>query len=222
MNGRHEYKYYINPSDYAQLRSRLRAIAKRDKNTDENGGYKIRSLYLDNYADKLVSEKLAGVSRREKFRIRYYNNNIDFIRLEKKSKSNKLIYKESAILTKEQCSEILSGKYECLKTENVPLLTELYTKIHYQNLRAKSIIDYDREVYIYPAGNVRVTIDSRIRMSSNVSGFLNPDLVMIPAANAIILEVKYDGFIPDVMRDILQINQRSRTEFSKYVVSRLV
>jgi hypothetical protein len=55
-----------------------------------------------------------------------------------------------------------------------------------------------------------------------VAGFLNPELPTIPSASSIILEVKYDGFLPDVIRDILQIGWRNQTEFSKYVVARLV
>ena len=222
MNGRHELKYYINPSDYAQLRSRLCIVAKPDKNADEGGGYRIRSLYFDNYQDKMVTEKLSGLNNREKFRIRYYNENIDFMNLEKKSKRNGLTYKEKAALTKEECDDILSGRYQCLKEKDVPLLAELYAKMHYQGLRPRVIVEYDREVYVYPAGNVRVTIDSGIRMSNHVFEFLNPDFASIPAANALIMEVKYDGFIPDVMRQVLQIDQRNRTEFSKYIVSRLV
>jgi len=222
MNGRHERKFYINQSDYLQLRSRLNILAKRDENTDENGQYKVRSLYFDNYVDKMVTEKLAGLNNREKFRIRYYNDNVDFIRIEKKTKSNRLTYKENTFLTKEQCFEILSGRYECLKTRDDSLLTELYAKMHYQHLRPRVIVDYHREAYIYPAGNVRVTIDSNIRMSNNVNNFLTPHSVTIPAANALILEIKYDGFIPDVIQSILRIDRRNQTEFSKYVVSRLV
>ena len=222
MKGRNEHKFYINYADYITLRSRLRVIAKPDKNTNENGGYKIRSLYFDNYMDKAVTEKQAGISRREKFRIRYYNDNIDFIRLEKKSKNNRLTYKENVLITKEQCADILSGNYECLNDEATPLMLELYTKMHTQALRPKNIVEYDREVYVYPTGNVRITLDRKVKMSNSVNEFLNPNVVTILAANAIILEVKYDGFLPDVIRDIVQINQRNQTEFSKYVVARFV
>ena len=249
MDGRHEIKHYINMEDYILLRSRLRLIAKPDENAAADGGYLVRSLYFDNYADKAVVEKLAGLSKREKFRIRYYNGDVSFIRVEKKSKSNRLTYKESALITKEQCAAVINGKYDCLKSqptqptqllqptppaqlappgepETQPglqnnLLMELYTKIRYQNLRPRSIVDYRREAYVYKAGNVRVTFDSNIRTSNSVSGFLNPKLPTIPAANAIILEVKYDGFLPGVIRDILQIGWRSDTEFSKYVAARL-
>jgi len=222
MKGRNEHKFYINYADYLTLRSRLRVFAQTDKNTNESGGYKVRSLYFDNYMDKVVTEKLSGIGKREKFRIRYYNDNIDFIRLEKKSKNNRLTYKENAPITKGQCAEVLSGNYECLNNENIPLMMELYTKMHTQVLRPKNIVDYDREVYVYPTGNVRITLDKKVRTSNNVNDFLNPHSMTILAATAIILEVKYDGFLPDVLRDIVQINQRNQTEFSKYVVARLV
>lgn len=222
MNGRHELKYYINSADYAQLRARLRTVTKPDENSTENGAYTIRSLYFDNYADKAVVEKLSGLSRREKFRLRYYNADTSFIKLEKKSKINRLCYKESVIITEEQCASLLSGNYDVLNNPEVPLFMDLYTKIHYQNLRPRNIVEYKREAYIYRAGNVRITFDKQIKTSNNVMGFLNTEIATIPAASSIILEVKYDGFLPDIIRDIVQIGWRNQTEFSKYVVARLV
>ena len=221
MNGRHELKRYVNASDCAQLRARLRAIARIDEHAADDGEYKVRSLYFDNYSDKVVMEKLSGLSKREKFRLRYYNGDTSFIRLEKKSKTNQMCYKESAEITREQCTAILAGDYECLKLPDAPLLMELYTKIRYQNLRPRNIVDYRREAYAYRAGNVRVTFDSDIRTSNSVAGFLNPKLTTIPAAGPIVMEIKYDGFLPDIIRDTMQIGWRNQTEFSKYVASRL-
>ena len=220
--GRHEHKLYINMTDYMQLSLQLKHIAQLDKNSFGNNDYKVRSLYFDNYSDKAAMEKLAGLSRREKFRIRLYNDDSSFIRLEKKSKANRLCYKESTLITKEQCDDILNGRFEALRASRDPLHLELYTKINYQNLRPKTIVDYTREAYTYPAGNVRITFDRDIRTSNNVQGLFDPDLVTIPAANAIILEIKYDGFIPEIIRQVIQIGDRHETEFSKYVVSRLV
>ena len=222
MNGRHELKHYINAADHAQLRARLRTVAGPDENAGEDACYKVRSLYFDSYTDKAVTEKLSGLSRREKFRLRYYNADTSFIKLEKKSKVNRLVYKESATLTKQQCGALLAGNYDSLKETGEPLLMELYTKIRCQNLRPRSIVDYQREAYVYRAGNVRVTFDSKIKTSNSVSGFLNPNSATIPAAAAIIMEVKYDGFLPDVIRDITKIGNRNQTEFSKYVAARLV
>ena len=222
MKGRHELKYYINAADYAQLRARMRIVAKPDENAGEDGGYKTRSLYFDNYSDKAVVEKLSGLSKKEKFRFRYYEDDTSFIRLERKSKTNRLAYKENAAITSAQCAEILAGSYGCLKVPESPLLMELYTKIHYQNLRPRNIVDYRREAYVYRPGNVRITFDSNIRTSNCAFRFLDPDLTTIPAAASIIMEIKYDGFLPDIIRDLLQIGWRNQTEFSKYVVARLV
>lgn len=222
MKGRHEHKFYINLADCIQLRSKLKVVANLDENVGEGGTYRIRSLYFDNYVDKMVTEKLQGMSRREKFRIRHYNNDTDFINLEKKYKINHLTYKEKALLSKHQCQQILDGDYTCLKESNQSLLLELYSKIHFQVLRPHTVVDYIREVYVYKTGNVRITFDSDIRMSNGINRFLDTELATIPTANAIILEIKYDGFLPDVLRKIVNINCRSQTEFSKYVVSKLI
>jgi len=151
MNGRHEEKHYINASDYAQLRARLRAVAEPDSNAGEDGGYMVRSLYFDNYTDKVVLEKLSGLSKREKFRLRYYNGDTSYIRLERKSKENRLAYKEYAEVTAEQCARILACDYSCLMqgASDAPLLAEFYSKIRYQNLRPRNIVDYYREAYMF-------------------------------------------------------------------------
>lgn len=222
QNGRHEHKLYVNVADYLQISSRLKHIAPLDMNSQGENGYKIRSLYFDNYADKAVTEKLSGQSRREKFRIRYYNDNPSFIRLEKKAKANRLCYKSNVRISKEECEAILARRFHILAIKEDPLFLELYSKIKYQNLRPRVIVDYMREAYVYPTGNVRITFDRHIKTSDNVQGIFDPDLVMIPAAKATILEIKYDGFLPEVIRQVLQVGNRRETEFSKYVVSRLV
>ena len=219
---RSELKHYINIGDYMQLHSKLKYIMRPDPNALQDGKYKIRSLYFDNYEDKAVTEKLSGQSRREKFRLRYYNGDLSFIRLEKKSKMNKGCYKQTEMITLEQCQKIINGCYDNLLSQDSPLLSELYAKIQYQNLRPKMIVDYMREAYVYPAGNVRITIDSEVRSSSNITEFLNPNIPTVPSANATILEIKFDGFIPDIIKDMVQLDSRQTTEFSKYVVARLV
>ena len=222
MNGRHELKHYLNAADCAQLRARLLAVTRPDKNAVSDGSYTVRSLYFDNYMDKAVTEKLSGLSRREKFRLRYYNNDTSYIRLEKKRKTNRLCYKESATITNEQCRALLAGHFDVLRVPESPLLMELYAKIHYQNLRPRNIVEYRREAYIYRTGNVRITFDRNIRTSNNIIGFLNPTAPTIPATGAIILEIKYDNFLPNIIRDLVQMGSRNQTEFSKYVVARLV
>ena len=65
----------------------------------KGGVYTIRSLYFDTPSDRALREKLDGVSRREKFRIRYYNGDSSVIHLEKKIKFGGLGNKQSAELS---------------------------------------------------------------------------------------------------------------------------
>lgn len=221
MTYRHEWKHEINLSDMIALRQRLCAVAKTDSHAI-NGAYEIRSLYFDNLSDKTLREKLDGIDRREKFRIRYYNGNTSLIHLEKKSKLDGLGTKESAVLTKEQAQAIVDGDYAWMAHNDSPLIAELYYKMTVQQLRPKTIVDYVREPYIFPYGNVRVTLDYNIRTGLLCTDFLNPECVTIPAGESpIILEVKWDAYLPDIIRGAIQLNGRIPCAFSKYAACRI-
>ncbi len=221
MDFRHEWKHEINYSDMLILRQRLRAVMKLDENAVD-GKYFIRSLYFDNISDKALREKIDGVNCREKFRIRYYNNNTSQINLEKKSKINGLGNKQSAKLSAEEAQKIVDGDLDWMINCDRPLVQELYSKMISQGLRPKTIVDYTREPFVFSAGNVRVTLDYDIRTGLYCTDFLNPDCITIPAGNApIILEVKWDEFLPSVIRDIVQLESRRTAAFSKYAVCRI-
>ena len=221
MKYRHEWKHEISYIDMLTLRSRLSAVTKRDAHTID-GKYFIRSLYFDNASDKALREKIDGVNKREKFRIRFYNHDTSVIHLEKKSKINGLGVKESAPLTAQQAQAIVDGNYEWMIKSEEPLINELYTKIMTQGLRPKTIVDYTREPFVFTAGNVRVTLDYNIRTGLRCTDFLNPDCVTIPAGNApIILEVKWDEYLPDIIKDIVQIPSCRSGAFSKYATCRI-
>lgn len=221
MKYRHEWKHEIDYADMLALRQRLSAVAKRDAHTTD-GKYEVRSLYFDNLSDKALREKSDGVNIREKFRIRYYNGDTSFIKLEKKSKVNGLCLKGSAPLTKEQAQAIVAGDYSWMMESSVPLIEELYTKMMKQGLRPKTIVDYTREPFVFAPGNVRVTLDYNIRTGLLCTDFLNPSSVTVPAGDAtIILEVKWDEYLPDIIRDAVQLNNCRVGAFSKYAVCRI-
>lgn len=220
MNFRHEWKHEISCLDMLTLRQRLRAVAQTDPHAVD-GTYLIRSLYFDTPADKALLEKLNGVSRREKFRIRYYNGDTTVIHLEKKSKLGGLGNKQSAELSVPEVSAILQGDLSWMLDSGRPLVRELYSKMCTQQLRPKTIVDYTREPYVYPAGNVRITLDRDIRTGLRCTDFLNPGLT-IPAGDApVILEVKWDAFLPSVIRDAIQLEGRHTSSFSKYAQCRI-
>ncbi|MBR1691862.1 MAG: polyphosphate polymerase domain-containing protein [Lachnospiraceae bacterium] len=221
MRFRHEWKHEINTSDMIAIRQSLRAVAQADQHALD-GKYFIRSLYFDNLNDKALREKIDGVNYREKFRIRYYNEDTSLIHLEKKSKINGLCSKESAEVSAQEAQRIVDGDLDWMAESGRELVQELYSKMQSQGLRPKTIVDYTREPYVYGPGNVRVTFDYNIRTGMQCTDFLNPDCITVPAGDApIILEVKWDEFLPAVIRDAVQVRGRRVTAFSKYAVCRI-
>ena len=221
MDFRHELKHEISLSDMIAIRQRLRAIARPDPYAVD-GKYKIRSLYFDDLFDTALREKIDGVNMREKFRIRYYNDDPSMIRLETKSKRGGLGNKQSAILTQDEAQAIVDGDYGWMVHSERPLVAEFYRKLVGGGLKPKTIVDYTREPFIYEPGNVRVTLDYDIRTGLQCVDFLNPNCIMIPAGNApMIMEVKWDAFLPDIIRDAVQLEGRWTTAFSKYAACRI-
>lgn len=218
---RHEWKHEINALDAALIRQRMRAVMKPDPHA-RDGKYIIRSLYFDNLQDKALREKIDGTDRREKFRIRCYNGDLSVIHLEKKKKQNNLTSKESAPLTREETCAVIRGDLSFIKESPYELVRELSCKMQCAGLKPKTIVDYTREPFVYAPGNVRVTLDYNIRTGLDCVDFLNPDCVTIPAGDpVIILEVKWDAFLPDIIRDALQLTNRRAGAYSKYAACRI-
>lgn len=220
-NLRHEYKHQISLREDLVLSQRLRKLFPRDKNASSNGTYRVTSLYFDTPYDNALREKLDGLNRREKFRLRYYGTDISFIRLEKKWKENGLCGKRSAQLTMEQVKKLLMGDSEYLLQSGNPLLIEFYSKLQGKGLRPKTIVAYDREAFLFAPGNVRITLDRALRTGLGSIDFLNPSLFhMKVMEQSTVLEVKYDAFLPDLVRMAVQVPGRQAAACSKYALCR--
>lgn len=215
---RHEMKYPIDMGTYLALRQRLRPVMKPDSHALTDGSYTIHSIYFDNADDKALREKLSGAPQREKWRIRWYNDDLSFIRLEKKMKRDTLCRKLSAPLTEAECRALAEGKTNWMAEHPAPLVRELYCKCRAQQLRPRVLVSYLREPYVYAPGNVRVTFDSQIRTSLYHRELLDgaEGICAGDAPGHYILEVKYDAFLPDIIRLLLQCGTARQQAFSKY------
>lgn len=221
MQFRHEVKHEISNHDMLILRQRLRAVMKPDSYA-VNGQYEIRSLYFDNLDDKALREKLDGANIREKYRIRLYNNDDSIIHLERKFKHGGLGFKESANLTRSQAQAIVVGDVNWMAKSRDEIILGFYTRIRNEGLKAKVIVDYIREPFVFEPGNVRVTLDYDIRTGMSCTDFLNQDCMTVPINNFLcILEVKWDNYLPDVIRDAIQLDGRRNAAFSKYAACRM-
>ena len=219
---RHEIKVGISLFEYLEMRSKLDVLLNLDSHCSGDGMYAIRSLYFDNVYDKALVEKNRGVNRREKFRLRYYDDDTNFIKLEKKQKVNGLCLKTSSSISKKDVETLLSGNYEQLESSKDELMQELLFKMKTQGLRPKNIVKYDRRAYIYEAGNVRITFDMNLKSGINPQDFLDPgsELEISGLNQPIILEIKYDEFIPSFIERIVKAKQGRVQSFSKYAQCR--
>lgn len=221
MQFRHEVKHDVSKLDMLILRQRLRAVMKPDSNAVD-GRYDIRSLYFDNLEDKALREKINGVNTREKYRIRLYNGDTSLVRLERKFKFSGLGSKTAVPLTAEQAQAIAGGDISWMRDCTDEVLLGFYTRMRNERLAPKVIVDYTREPFVFEPGHVRVTLDYNIRTGLGCTDFLNPGCVTVPVKDSpCILEVKWDHFLPDVIRNAVQLEGRRCGSFSKYAVCRM-
>lgn len=220
---RHELKYFINPGDAVALRCRLKPVLKLDRHCNgPERSYAIRSLYLDDVDDSAYYDKQMGVAHRDKYRIRIYDYSDQVIFLERKRKQGELIQKSSVRITRNLAERIIVGNCAGLEKTGVPLLMDLYAQMRLRLLRARVIVDYDREAYVHPAENVRITFDRGVR-----SGLISTDLFdpNLPTVRAVpdgreVLEVKFDRYMPDFVSALLHGLPAERSAISKYVLCR--
>lgn len=210
---RKELKYLINQNDFYIINHNLKDLLKKDPNC-MGDFYTISSIYFDTYNKTSYRQVKDGISNRWKYRIRYYNNNDSYIKLEKKHKINGLTNKSSVVITKKDLINILSNKIK-INSNNSKLLNEFIIKMQTELLRPVIYIEYDRIPYIYKLGNVRITLDFNIRYSNKFNNLFNKNKKLYCIEEEL-LEIKYNELIPDFIRYRLELNHLYQTSFSKF------
>jgi hypothetical protein len=216
---RHELKYVINCAEREDIKLRLNIALKKDPHAGKNG-YMIRSLYFDDYWMSAYQEKSMGVLDRKKYRIRIYNYSDATIKLERKKKVDMYIYKEDAKLSRQEFDMILAGQYDFLLERPENLCKEFYYECQSRVLRPVTIVDYEREPYILDEGTVRVTFDNDVRTALGGYDIFDENLpcVNVLEAGTCVMEVKYTGFLPQIVRSVIPPKAAELKAVSKYVL----
>jgi len=222
-NGRQEIKQAISYPDYALLKAKLQYIMQLDMHAGAEGKYLIRSTYFDSFAIKVLNEKKEGYINRDKYRVRIYGKSSAIINLERKSKRNNLTFKTKCAISQAEYEKMRLGDISWMEVDERGLIRDLYQEMSYSQLRPTTVVDYEREAYIYPFGNVRVTFDSKVQSSLRNTDMFNPSLPMVDVLeqNLVILEVKYDDYLPDIIKYLLQSVDTRAEAYSKYQLSRM-
>lgn len=219
MKFRHELKYLINYGDAELIRQRLKTVLKTDTHAG-GGSYSIRSLYFDDYWNTAYTDKLNGVDRRRKYRIRLYNLQADYIRLECKIKEGGYIAKLQAPLTAEEVKKLLDGDYTFLLTHPYPLCRQFYYEYVTRVMRPKVYVDYEREPYVMEEGDVRITFDSDVRGAYPAFDITEGDIPFhyVLDAGKLIMEVKFTAFLPNAVKELLPARALEQSAVSKYTL----
>jgi VTC domain. len=222
INGRYEYKYFCTAIQAQMIKSRIQCFMQLDDHVSESGSYNVRSLYFDDIFNTGYHANEDGTEPREKFRIRVYDNDASCIFLEKKQKRRGITIKDACLLTIDQAEGLISGREIECNCDSPLLLNEFLARSKRQKLSPVVIVDYDRIPYTYPLGNVRVTFDQNVASSNQVSKFFDRDIAKRPILESgrQIMEVKWDNFLPDYVKQTLQTGSLPRTAFSKYYYCR--
>ncbi|MBO4300204.1 MAG: polyphosphate polymerase domain-containing protein [Desulfovibrio sp.] len=212
---RNERKYYLAPCDAAVLRSRVACMMLPD--VHGSGGYKISSLYFDDVYDTALREKLSGVAVRDKWRLRWYDDQLDFIRLELKHKENDLGWKVHVRVTRQQFERFEQGDMEVVEELTGEVGQRFRAVHHVRRLRPVVLVSYWREAFCHDLGNVRITFDNCLRAAKPASLHSFP----ISTDQLTIVEVKYDHMLPNFIRSVFCGAQFTQLALSKYVMARL-
>ena len=199
---RHEYKYVIDAAQRQILLIRASGLMPRDRHAGADGGYLIRS----------------------KFRIRYYNDDADAPRLEKKIKRHGMTRKESCALTPDEARLLTAGGTVPVEHGMPDDKKRLLLELQHRLLKPKVIVTYRRIPYVCTAGNVRVTFDEGITSSDETSRFLTHDYRQRPVMplGQSILEVKWDDLLPLHIKGMMQLDTLQWSAFSKYYTCRRI
>lgn len=215
---RHEEKHQVNLREALVLSRRLEKLFPRDPHAGPEGSYQVVSLYYDDPYDTALRQKLDGVDRREKFRLRYYGEKPAFFKLEKKYKVKGLCGKGACRLSREEGERLLRGDSAFLLEKEESLAREFYAKLR-RGLAPKTVVRYTREAFLYAPGNVRVTLDGDIQAGAP-ERFLIPQKLLPALGGLAVVEVKYDAFLPEIVKLAVQVPNRQGTACSKYALCR--
>ena len=219
---RNEWKYCCSDYYLEQLRRRLEGVLNRDTHADSNGTYVVRSLYFDDRKYTCAMAVNAGASCRFKYRLRYYSDDMSTLHLELKEKKYGRSHKSSCLLSGEQFFKLIKGDiWELFWQTDSTLLKKFCIDIGTRGYSPKVITEYEREAFVEPNLNIRVTIDRNIFASKNVEDFLSGNYSSkypLQSTGMHVLEVKFDELMPSYIHQLIEMAGLIQTSFSKYYI----
>lgn len=219
---RKENKYIIPLEQAISLRNKLDWIMERDQHGND-GRYLVRSQYYDSITNQDLLDNLSGMWEKRKIRLRTYSEQSDYVKLEYKCKSGSDGVKHSLQISKEEAAKMENREFDFLLSYSEELALRLYLKMTQYIYSPRAIVQYERLAYTYPVSDTRITFDSHTSTSTTPYGFQDNKLSLIPiqSQDRVIVEVKYNDFLPTPIKNCLIELDTSLISNSKYSQARI-
>lgn len=217
---RHEEKYLLNPAQALELQIMLDALLQRDRYS-RKGAYYIRSLYFDTPDDQDYLDKVLGVERRQKIRLRIYDLAAPTLKLEIKNKQGSYSYKQGVTVDRTAAQALIDGDAAPLLALGSPTAVRAYGFFQRELRRPTALVDYERLAFWLPVEDLRITLDTHVRAAKSDRIFSDQvPMVGLHGGGTVILEVKYNRYLPHFLRGPLSTLQTQATSVSKYAAAR--
>lgn len=219
---RHELKYFTSFTNQKVLSELFRSTLTPDPNGNVDNEYWIRSLYFDTIENDDFYDKEIGLKTRKKIRLRIYDVDQPWVKLEIKNKDEQYMLKETASLNRKETRALIDGDRDFLLGAGNRTRNRAYYFMTRDIYRPAVIIDYEREAYVGSLQDIRITFDKNIRAGYVDFDIFNPHLNMEPVFEypTMVVEVKYNRFMPTWITDILAAFHCERYAVSKYCLGR--
>lgn len=218
---RTERKFLVSKLQISGLYSRLASVLEGDP-VNGTKSYMVRSLYFDTIFNDDYFEKMAGIERRQKIRLRIYDVKAKTAKLEIKEKQGTAQLKRSLVVSREDALELQKCNYEVLRNYSESLAEELYTIMTTKLYRPVCMVEYQRIAFANYTNDTRITLDSDIRSNEGNLNIFDPKLQMYPVSDEtkMVLEVKYNGFLLSYIKDLVGTIECHESANSKYCMAR--
>ncbi|WP_186293970.1 polyphosphate polymerase domain-containing protein [Bradyrhizobium guangdongense] len=214
---RYEYKCVVEMPVGLRLLNRLGAFMRPDRNTTDERGYVVTSLYFDTPGLSHYHDVVSGELRRVKLRLRKYHWSSEQVVLEAKHKLNRMSWKDRLTLDRAKALDVVANPFghaddPALAPFTMHLARERYAAVvavAYRRIALSEIVDR----------GFRVTLDFDMRAGKPEMfdrEWSRSDLRMIPPGLAV-LELKCRDRMPSWCARALEAEQVSAAVFSKYI-----
>lgn len=220
---RSEKKFMINMADFIGKSHELQQLLHEDPHNGTHG-YLIRSLYFDTEYDSDFFDKEYGMEVRKKLRLRIYDPASESAVLEMKQKQGEQQLKRSLRLRREDARRLIACDYTPLLSYSEPFAAECYVLMNSRCYRPRTVIQYRRKAFVARENSIRVTFDHQIDATASSFDLFAPKLLMDPVMgrSLAVLEVKYNGFLLDYIKEMLGSLGKSELSVSKYCMARQI